>query len=489
MEAPAREEIKNGKDVMAPAAAKSWDVSQDGLTWTIHLRDMKWSDGKDVTAQQYVYSIDRTLDKNTGSQYAYLLLGTGIKGAADFNSGKGTADSVGVKATDDHTLVITLDAPCAYFEKILSNRLLTPQRQDLIEKQGDKWGTTADGWVYDGPFNIQSYKNGSKVVLTKSNTYWDKKNVKLDKLTFSFIEDPNAIMNSVLNGSIDGGTALTAAWKDKLTKTGKFNYKRTVMPDTNYYFFNQKDKYFKDVKVRKAFQEAFDPADYVKSVWDNLYQAGYSNVPPCVQIGNDMYRAKVGSDVLPKKPSDDPKQLLVDGLKEAGQDADPSKMDVTILEPGTDEQTKKEGDYLINLFKKKLGVNIKVNYMQWAQYNDAISAANYQFSGMAWGADYNDPKTFLDMWETSDSPVVPVNWSNKDFDALIDDASKTMDQSKRLSDFEKAEKILVADDAVIIPTSYQVANSFTPKYVKGVETVIYAPVSEYKYAYTQGRTK
>lgn len=490
MEALGREEVKSGKDVMVPAGAKDWKVSSDGLTWTFNLRDMKWTDGKDVTAKDYVYSIDRTLDKNTGSQYAYLLLGTGIKGAADFNKGKGTADSVGVKATDDHTLVITLEQPCAYFEKLLSNRLFTPQRQDLVEKQGDKWGTTADGWVYNGPFKIQKYNNGSKVVMVKNDSYWDKNNVKLQKLNVSFIEDKDAAMNSFLNGSLDGANAITAAWRDKFLKMNKYDYSKTVLPTTNYYFLNQKDKYFKNVKIRKAFQEALDPADYNKSVWDNLYVNAYSFVAAPIQIGTDDYRKKVGSDVLPKKPANDLKQLLTEGLKEAGQDTDPSKMEVTILEPGTDEQTKKEGDYLINLYKKKLGVNIKVNYMQWGQYNDKISSSDYQMSGMAWNADYNDPKTFLDMWETSDDSVVPVNWSNKDFDALIDDASKTMDETKRLEDFKKAEKILLVDDAVIIPTTYQQTNDFTPKYMKGVQHPLFAPESvEYKYAYTQGRTK
>mgnify|MGYP001177763256 CR=1 FL=1 len=489
MEALGREEIKNGKDVIVPAGAKNWNVSQDGKTWTFNLMNMKWTDGKDVTAQDYVYSILRTLDPATGSQYAYLLTGSGITGAAAYNAGKGPKDAVGVKAADDHTLKITLDQPCAYFEKLLSNKLFTPQRQDLIEKQGDKWGATADGWVYNGPFKIQTYNNGSKIVLIKNENYWDKKSVKLSKLVVSFVEDESARMNSLLNGSIDGGTVDTAEWKDKLSKTGKFNYQKTVMPYTNYYFFNQKDKYFKNLKIRKAFQEAFDQADYVKSVWDSLYAPAYSFVPTSIAIGNDIYRTKVGSDVLPKKPAGDPKALLVEGLKEIGEDADPSKMDVRDLEPGTDAITKKGGDYLINLYKKKLGVNLKVDYMQWAQYNDKITKGDYQFSGMAWAADYNDPKTFLDMWE-SNAGVVPIYWVNKDYDALIDDSASTMDQSKRFQDFVKAEKILLSDDAVIIPTAYQVSHSFMPKYVKGVQQVLFAPTGyEYKYAYTQGRTK
>lgn len=483
----AREEVKDGKSIFVPDGAKKWEVSPDGKVWTISLRESKWSDGQDVTAEQYEYSVKRTLAKETASQYAYLLVNAGIKGAADYNAGKGTADNVGVKAVDKLTLQITLDQPCAYFEKLLSQKLFMPQRKDMIEKNGAAYGTKAETLVYNGPFKISNFTNGSKVEMVKNDQYWDKDSVKLEKLTMLFMGDENARMNAFMSGQVDRTGVATGKWKEKFDADSRFDSISVKYPSTSYMFFNTKSKYFSNAKIRRAFSLAFDREDYVKVIRQGIGQPSYSWTPPSVQIGNDEYRDKVKEQI--KECKEDPKKLLVEGLKEIGESEDLSKVSISYLESGTDELAKQSGDYMINMCKTKLGITLKVDYMEWAQYNDAVNNGKYEYTGMGWGGDYNDPMTFFDMWE-SGAGVVVNYWENKKYDELIEGTKGTMDQAKRLENFQKAEQMLVIDEAVIIPMFYQQGPVYTYKYVKGIQTPLFAPASvEWKYAYTSGRGK
>jgi oligopeptide transport system substrate-binding protein len=485
MEALAREEVINGKDVFVPDGASSWNVSSDGKTWTFHLRASKWSDGKAVTADQYVYSIKRTLNPATASQYAYLLTGANIVGAANYNSGKGNAAQVGVKAINPLTLQITLTSPCAYFEKLLSNKLFVAQREDMVNKYGARYGITSQSLVYNGPFEITNFDNGNKVVMAKNPDYWDNKSVKLNTLTFLFMGDENARMNAFMSGEIDQVPVLSDNWKNKFEQGNKYNENTIISPITSYVFFNTKNKYFKNVDIRKAFSLAIDRNEYVKVVRQGIGKPAFGWVPPSVLVGTTNFRSKVPEELV--NSTQNLKQLLATGLKQIGANPDPSKMSITYLESGTDELSKEDGDFMINQFKTKLGVNINVNYMEWAQYNAEVTKGAYDMSTMAWGADYNDPMTFLDMFETG-ANVVTNYWSDKTYDALIADAGSTMNETRRLADFQKAENILVNTQAVIAPTYYQQFPIFTSKIIQGVQEPVFAPYTvEWKYAYTVGR--
>ncbi|OPJ59042.1 peptide ABC transporter substrate-binding protein [Clostridium oryzae] len=481
-----REKIVNGKDIMTKAGASDWKVSSDGKTWTFTIRPNKWSDGKAVTAKDYEYSIKRTLDKKTASIYAYLLTGAGIKGAAAYNAGKGSADDVGVKATDDKTLVITLDKPCTYFEKLLSGKLFTPQRQDIVEKYGDKYGTTADSMVYSGPFKVDSIQMGAQVKLSKNDSYWDKKTVKLQKVTVKFMPDESARMNSLMNGELDIAGAPTQEWMDKLKTNDKLKGYTYSETGTNYEFFNQKVKLFSNANVRKAFLLAYNHPDQIKAFWQGTGKAAYSWVPDTISIGDDNYRQKAPEFM--KDNATEAKALLKKGLQELGMSTDPSKVKVTYLSGGTDSRSKEMADWVISNYKKNLGINVKVAAEEWAQFTDDVNNSKYEMAGMNWGADYNDPMTFFDMFQTG-AGVVPTNWSNKEYDALVDDAKNTTDQAKRLADFQKAEKILINDNAVIIPTVFRTASPFVYKYVKNYNYISFLGpgASEWKYMYTQGR--
>ncbi|MCR3761820.1 peptide ABC transporter substrate-binding protein [Clostridium felsineum] len=492
MEAIARDEVKNGKEVVVPAGAKSWSQSSDGLTWTFKLRDNKWSDGKAVTADQYVYALRRSLDAKTASEYAYLLVNAGIKNGDAVNKGTMSPDQLGVSAPDSKTLVINLSHPCAYFEKLLNFKFFIPQRQDMVDKAGSKYGSAADTLVYNGPFKITSMVSGSKMELVKNDQYWDKKNVKLDKVTMNFMDDANTMLNALQSGQIDVADTSRPEWTNKLKSSGKFDQITGNVPANSYLNFNvqDKNKLLTNAKIRKAISLALNREDYLKTIGHSIGTVSYAWVPKAVQIGTDAYRDKA-SDVTLKNSKENPKELFKEGLKELGMDTDLSKVVLTDEEAGTDERHKQEGDYLINAFKKNLGVTLKVDYKEWKQFLQDEQDLNYEMqSGQMWSADYNDPMTFMDMWETDAAKTVN-GYSSKEYDALIEDAKIQKDESKRLDDFKKAEDILINKDAAIAPTYSQGMSIFAYKYVKGLQTPVFAASGsrnvEFKYAYISGK--
>ena len=158
-------------DKLVPAGAESWETSEDGLTWTFHLRETNWSDGEPVIAQNYVDSFMRILNPNNG--FAYAFLAYDIVGAEEYNTGSGSVDTVGVKAIDDQTLQFNLKYAVPYFLSKISYAVFHPIRLDVIEKLGDKYASEIKDTVYNGPFIIESWDNGNSMVLVKNDTYWD----------------------------------------------------------------------------------------------------------------------------------------------------------------------------------------------------------------------------------------------------------------------------------------------------------------------------
>ncbi|CAM2776012.1 peptide ABC transporter substrate-binding protein [Hathewaya histolytica] len=485
MEGLTRVEQENGKDVVKPAGAEKWEKNEKGTEWTFYLRDNKWSDGKPVTAKDYVYGITRTLEQKTGSPYAFLLYP--IKNAEKFNKGKVKNEELGVKAVDDKTIKFTLESPCAYFLDLTYFKVMHPQRQDIIEKSGDRYGTEKDTMVFSGPFVISNWTHNNKVELTKNKEYWDSKSVKLEKVTMKIIAQEPSRMSELFNGSLDMGAVTHPDWVKKFNDTGKFDVIKGYDGATVYKFFNQKDKYFKNAKIRKAFILAEDREGQAKTLFRGLATPAYAWCPPQVQIEGEEFRNIVTNDPIKKlkEENKDPKALLVEGLKEIGADQDPAKMDLTILQSGTDARAKEFAEFEQQNFKRVLGVNPKVEYVEWPIFQKRTDENNYQLAGMGWTGDYNDPMTFFDMF-TSSAGVVSTGWSNKKYDELINKAGSTVDKKTRVEAFKEAENILLYDEAVVSPSIYRMRQTYARKYAKNIMVPLFGTV-EFKYAYTKGR--
>ncbi|MGL4731815.1 MAG: peptide ABC transporter substrate-binding protein [Clostridium sp.] len=489
MEALTRLEVdENGNDKIVPGGAESWETSEDGLTWKFKMRDMNWSDGKKVTVDDYIYGITRTLDKKTGSTYAYLLYP--IKNAYAFNTGKAKAEDLGIKKVDDSTLEITLESPCSYFLELTYFKVMQPQRRDVVEKNGDKYGSETETLLFTGPYMISDWVHQNKVELVKNPEYWDKDSVKLDKVTMKIIKDESARMNELANGSLDLAGVSKPEWIKRLDETNEFEVKKGYDGTAWYIGYNFNDKYFKNAKIRKAFTYAMDREGMSKTLFRNLAEPATAWCPPGIQINGEEYRKQVTFnfiDELKKEGTTDAKELLIEGLKEEGMDPDPSKHTFNYLGEGTDARSKEFGDFMQQNFKQALGVNVEVEYVEWPVFQEKTNKLQYQMAHKGWMGDYNDPNTFFDMW-LSDAGMAPNGWASEKYDELIKKAGKITNQEERLKLFEQAERLLLVDEAVIGPTVFRFRNTYVRKYIKNYMSPTWGQI-ELKHTYTTGRDK
>lgn len=479
------EQGEDGKDIIKAAGAEKWDVSEDKTVWTFHLRDYQWSDGKAVTAKDFEFAIKRALKPETGSTYAFILYP--IKNAQAYNNGKAKAEEVGIKAIDDKTVEFTLEKACPYFLDLTYFKVMYPQREDIVTAQGDKFGTEANTLVFNGPFILKNWAHQSKMEFEKNPTYWDKDSVKLEKLTLNIIKDETARMNSLFNGTIDSAGVSKQEWIEKFNQSGKFNVLKSNDPSASYTHFNQKDKYFSNLKIRQAFSLAINREEELKVLYRGLGQPAYGWCPPTLQIGGEDFRDKVGIEPLKKFKDEHPdaKALLIEGLKEIGADPDPAKMDITALQSGTTARDREIAEYRQQAFKKVLGIDMKAEYVEWPVFQKRTDDFEYQMASVGWTGDYNDPNTFFDMFMTG-ANIVATGWSNQKYDDLIKAAADTTDPEKRTEFFKQAEQILLVDDAVIAPIYYRMKNTYRSKFLNRVMSPLFG-ANDYKYAYTNGR--
>lgn len=478
------EEDKDLNNFLAPAGAESWEKNEDGTVWTFKIRENTWSDGVKVRAQDYEYGIKRSLAQETASPYAFLLMP--IKNAKAVNAGEMKVDELGVKALDDATLEITLESSTPYFEQLTYQRVCLPQRQDLVEAHGDKYGSEPDTLVYNGPFVISNWVHNSEVTLSKNDQYWDKDKVKLNTINLKIIQDENALYNSLANGSVDQVAANKTEWREKFMKDEHLDHAEVVNPNTYFMFFNTKDSVFGNANIRKAFSAAINRDELAQVIFYGVNQPANGWVPPSINLGNEEYRKIVEEPVKALvKDNPDPKELLVKGLEELGLDQDPAKLTVKISLGSTDQWFRTYGEYLQQMFIKKLGVNLEIEQMEWPVFNDNVQKGDFQMGYMAWGSDFNDPISMLSLFK-SDANAIGTGWKNARFDELMDLAASEMDNAKRLEYFKEAEQILLYDEAAVAPVVYPRSNIFRYKYVHDIGITPFGTAG-YKYSYTQGR--
>ncbi|NLM34895.1 MAG: peptide ABC transporter substrate-binding protein [Clostridiales bacterium] len=479
--------LVSNNDVPEAGAAEKWEVSEDGLTWTFKLRDLNWSDGKPVTAKDFEFAWKRLLDPNTGAFYSFFLFP--VKNAEKYSNGEAKADEVGIKATDDKTLVVTLDRAVPYFEQIVAFPGLAPQREDIVTVEGSEYGTDPAKLVYSGPFVVEQWQKGAKVVLKKNEKYYNAANIKLEKAELLQIDEIKTAYDQFKAGKLDV-TSATGEYLEQLTKdakAGKYNLVEGVEPSSFYMVFNTEGKDNKaltNAKVRLAFSLVLDREEYVGSVYKRGV-AAYGMVPKGLLVGDDEFRAKVEEPLKALLDQyKDPKALLIEGLKEAGLDADPSKHTFRYLPQNSDAETKKYSEYFQNVWQTKLGVKVEIQpAADFSDYLTKVQSQQFDIAMSGWGADYNDPMTFLDLFG-KDNGNNNGKYYNEQYEQLLVKVQNEIDNAKRTEIFAQMEKLII-EDAAIAPLFYRDKKSFQQKHVKGVQLPSFGGTYQLRWAYVE----
>lgn len=470
---------EKGNTVILPAAAKDWKVSADGTVYTFNIReDAVWNDGVPVTANDFLFTFRTMAKPEVGSTNAWLFDGIIVNfGESLYNDGidpqyDKKPEDIGVKVIDDKTIEFTLVKPYGYFLDLLTGA--KPVRQDKFEKWGTEYGSSIDKVVMNGPFLLESWDPNVQMTFVKNEKYWGASDVKLQKIERKLIQDPATAAQALLSGEIDVVGARDTEWIDLISADGRFDMTITPGNAPEFFGFNCSNKYFKNPKIRLAFSLAFDREKYVQDLRNGKAEPLYSMIPSVINVGDLPYRERVNgrNEVIKEllKQYPDPKALLIEGLKEEGFDPDPGKMDISYVTRGTTEYSKKSSEWLLQQWKEKLGVEIKIDMIEWNVMWDRVDAGDYDICTAGWGPYYNDPNGLLELYE-------PVNgyfnskksgWSGPDADRFAEilvEASNSADNQERAELFVEAEKILVGT-AVIAPTYTASSTFFRAKYVK-----------------------
>ncbi|MEH6989232.1 peptide ABC transporter substrate-binding protein [Cytobacillus firmus] len=422
------------------AIAEKWDVSEDGKTYTFHIREgAKWSNGDPVTAGDFEFAWKRLLNPDTGSSAAFL--GYFIEGGEAYNNGEGSADDVKVKAVDDKTFEVTLVSPQAYFLSVITNPAFFPINEK-VATENPQWFAEAESFVGNGPFNLTEWEHDSHFVMEKNDQYWDAENVKLDKINWAIIDDTNTEYQMYQTGELDV-SAVPSELSEKLLGEAKVE----DQAGDYFYRFNVNMEPFQNENIRKAFAMAVDQKQIVDFVTKNGEKPAYGLVSYGFKDADGKDFRETAGDLV-QTNVEEAKSLLKKGMEEEGYETLP---EVT-LTYSTSDSHKKIAEALQQMFKENLGVEVKLANMEWNVFAEEQKALKFQLSRSSFLADYADPINFLENFQTGHS-MNRTGWSNEKYDQLIKDAKNEADEAKRFELMYEAEKILF-EEMPIIPIHF-----------------------------------
>jgi len=449
--------ISDTKGHPIPGVAESWD-NKDGKVWTFHLRkDAKWSNGEPVTAQDFVYSWQRLSDPKTASPYASYLQYGHLENIDDIIAGKKSPDTLGVKAVDAHTLEVTLSEPVPYFFKLLIHPSMSPVYKPAVDKFGEKWTQPAN-WVGNGAFKLSEWVVNERIVLVRNTDYWDNKDTKLDKVTFLPISSEVTDVNRYRSGGSDmtyNNMPIELFQKLKKDIPGEVHVDPYLC--TYYYEINNQKPPFNDPRVRAALKLGIDRDIIVTKVKGQGDLPAYSYTPPYTE----------GIKLTPpewfgwtqEKRNEEAKKLLA----EAGYTAD-KPLTFSLLY-NTSDLHKKLAIAASSIWKKNLGVNVKLENQEWKTFLDTRHQGNYDVARAGWCADYNEPTTFLGTMQSNSSNNTS-HYKSEAFDKAMDAEMSSPDEATRATRYADAEKIL-DKDSEIVPVYYYVNARLVKPYVGG----------------------
>jgi oligopeptide transport system substrate-binding protein len=433
-----------------PGMAASWTVSKDGLVYTFKLRDARWTDGKPVTAHDFVYAWERVLNPKMGAKYAQQLFY--LKNGEDYNKGRITDFSqVGVKALDDRTLQATLRCPTAYFLDLTSFYTLYPVPRWAIEAHGKDW-VKPGKIVSNGPFRLASWVPQKELMLEKHPQHWDATTVKIQKVVYIPTDDVNTAYKQFLAGDSDWVPQVPTSQIDAARNRPEFYV--TPYLGTYYFRFNVTKPPANDVRVRKALSMTVDRESLTRFV-TKAGEIPTSTFVPAGMRGYEGVRG-LGFDVAAAKKL----------LAEAGYPDGKGFPKLELLY-NTNELHRVVTQAVQQMWKDHLGIQVDLVNVEWKVYLSRQSSLDYQLSRAGWIGDYVDPNTFLDMWITGGGNN-QTGWSNKRYDDLIARAAcKIVNARDRMRALQEAEQILVVDEAPIMPLFTYVNKGMLSRRVKG----------------------
>ncbi|MCE5208498.1 MAG: peptide ABC transporter substrate-binding protein [Chloroflexi bacterium] len=442
--------VVDGK--IEPGMAESYEVSEDGTVYTFHLRDAKWSDGKAVTASDFADTYKRMLTRKDAMDLAYLIFP--IKNAQPINAGEKDVSELGVEVVDEKTLVITLEAPFPFMVTLFSSSAMYPIRNDLAEEYGNAYGSAADKIVSNGPYQLQEWAHNDRMIFVKNPDYWNADAIKIEEVTLLLVSDPNTMKNMYDTGEIywmEVPSDMIAAYEN----TPEFTF--YASGGVTFIVLSHNGASEKTAKITKnrnflmALSSSIDREALVKAMFPtNKPFTGVINPVISDELGGQWGDTYDVTNVYHKVNADPEaaKAYIQAACDELGY-ASAADMPVFDYFTTSGDVQRTLAEYFQNTWEETLGIKIEIRQLEFAQYWENLYNQPYDIARTGWGPDYDDPFTYLDMWD-SRGGWNKTGWVGEEYYLLITDANKEPDFKKRNDMFFEAEKILLTE-APIIP--------------------------------------
>ena len=459
-----------------PALAESYTVSDDGLVYTFTLREgLQWSNGTALTANDFVFAWLKQMSADATNGYNFIMTDYIVNGL-EYGEGTATADQVGVKALDDRTLEVTIKNPTPYFLYLTTLSMYFPLNEEYVTEQGDNYGITADNMIYCGPYVITSYDPAVGTSMAKNETYWDAASVSIPKVEVKIIKDQSSALNTYLAGDLDKVNLSSA---DVPTYESNPEFHTVTEFRSTYLQFNLDDPAMANLNIRKALGYAIDRSILADTILADGSTAAEGLVSFGVSgNGTETFRELNGN--LSPFDADLAKEYWAKGVEELGYEPELSML------IADDSATKQIATFVQSQFRDNLGIEVAIDSKTSKARNELMDNNNYQFAITAWGADYDDAMTFLDLWiasaDTGKSTPYRGNYATPAYTDLITSAKADANSETRLQSLLDAEKLLVDTDAVISPLYFK---GFAYLQRSDVQDLIVHPLGnpvEFKYA-------
>jgi oligopeptide transport system substrate-binding protein len=465
--------VRSKGSEIVPAAAEKWEISPDGKTYTFHLRDAKWSDGKPVTGQDFVDAFVRMFT-TSGASSIY----DAIQNGAEVRGKKADPSTLGVKAPDDKTVVFTLTNPTPYFLGLLTSSYSAPSRADLIAKEGNTYGTSADSMAYNGPFILAAWSNQDKLVLKKNPNYWDAANIKLDEVDFLVLPEPSTQRNLFDNGELDVYTPQTESEAKGYEAKGELlRFNKGGLRDITFNHLGQGDatkaKLLSDPNFMKWISNSIDRQGFVDKVLEGNGIAATVQTPAATTV----YPGTTWGEVTPNIGKYHP---LTADLAKAGEYKSKTLADMgvtsvdqlpplTLLTSEDPQNPKLVTPYVFSVLTQ-MGLKVTLNQQTGNQYWNTLlaPALGYDLAIAGWGPDYDDPYTYLQYWQSS-STDMGTTFNNTGYDKLLQQANNETDLKKRAQILAEAEA-LFSDIGTSVPLLHYKGEVALQPYVKNMLT-------------------
>ncbi len=451
------------------ALAESYELSDDGLTYTFHLRDASWSNGDPVTAADFVFAWQRAVDPDVASEYSYMLSDIGqVVNAAEIIAGEKDKSELGVTAVDDKTLEVQLNVPVSYFLSLMYFPAFYPVNQAFFESVGDTFGTSPETTLSNGAFVIDTYEPAATAFhLTRNENYWDADRVQLPGLNYQVIQDSQQALMSYQSGDLDmtlvNGEQVDQVKEDPCFQTIGAGYLWYVSP--NMASVPELD----NLNIRLAMTMAINRVDITENVLKDGSIPTYTAVPLQFAAGPDGSDFSADQTLYTDVCADDAEKAAeywAAGLEELGI----SELSLEMV-VDADDAPQKVAQVLKEQWETTLpGLTVDLVIEPKKQRVEDMQNGDFQLGLTRWGPDYADPMTYLGMWITDNNNNYGL-WSNADYDAIIDECTTgdlCTDAEGRWARLYDAQKI-VMDEAVIYPLYTQANAEMMSANVTGVE--------------------